>query len=339
MSVDRQLGREARLTVRVNQSMAVIIPLLEVGGMAFETYALVYHLCIRCLIQPRPDRIGPSKATGIALIVVYFILLALFALTFLRLLQVIWMHPGLISLGDPSSEPSSEKQTVSTKRFGLDAYVCDDQGSPLWCAKCHNWKPSRTHHSGAIERCVRRMDHYCPYAGGIISATSHKFFVQFLFYASFYTAYCLVVFAVFVADSIKHGSRPAIWIVGLALAGLFFLFSFGMFMTTIHNMARNMTTVEAAPWEGKVTHIALPIPSPSGPITVYKTRPEENPWDDGLWNNVRSVMGTRVVDWLNPFKMGPCADYSDGSGELPWGKLVRRMMDGDVSPSPSIISS
>lgn len=182
---------------KVNQISAIFLPLLEVAGIGYATYVLIHLICYQYLINPSDDRMIPRKTTGIALIVVYCVLLVIFLATFLRLLQVIWVNPGVVPLGDPSAE----KETASTKYFDrLDAYICDYQGYPLWCDECHNWKPDRAHHSSQLGRCVKRMDHYCPYAGGIISETSHKFFVQFLFYGTLYTCYSLVVFAVFVAE-------------------------------------------------------------------------------------------------------------------------------------------
>jgi hypothetical protein len=37
-----------------------------------------------------------------------------------------------------------------------------------------------------LGRCVRKMDHYCPWAGGIIGESTHKFFMQFVAYAALY---------------------------------------------------------------------------------------------------------------------------------------------------------
>ena len=44
-----------------------------------------------------------------------------------------------------------------------DAFVCDAQGLPIFCNYCWNWKFDRTHHCSEVNRCVRRMDHFCPW--------------------------------------------------------------------------------------------------------------------------------------------------------------------------------
>ena len=48
--------------------------------------------------------------------------------------------------------------------FGKDAFVCEGNGKPIWCSYCSNWKPDRAHHCREIGRCVRRMDHFCPWS-------------------------------------------------------------------------------------------------------------------------------------------------------------------------------
>lgn len=83
-----------------------------------------------------------------------------------------------------------------------DVFICDPQGLPLFCDICNNWKYDRTHHCSEVNRCVRRMDHFCPWVGGIVSESSIKFFLQFLFYASIWGIYCLGFVAWAISDRI-----------------------------------------------------------------------------------------------------------------------------------------
>jgi palmitoyltransferase len=55
--------------------------------------------------------------------------------------------------------------------YSKDVFVCETDGLPRWCSSCRIWKPDRVHHSSEINRCVGKMDHYCPWVGGIISET------------------------------------------------------------------------------------------------------------------------------------------------------------------------
>ena len=203
---------QSALEQRLGQSTSVIMPLLELGAIGYVTWVFVYQMCIQYIIDPsvefRQDfNVQPRRSTGIALIVVYAVFLLLLLIPWSRLVQVIWTKPDLIPLGDTSLE----KKEVTTSWLGeYDAYICDYEGMPLWCDKCHNWKPDRTHHCKELGRCVRKMDHYCPWAGGIIAETTHKYFMQFVFFGSLYTAYVWVVTAVFLAERISLVSEVSL---------------------------------------------------------------------------------------------------------------------------------
>ena len=196
---------QSALEQRLGQSTSVIMPLLELGAIGYVTWVFVYQICIQYLIDTSTDlradfHVQPRRATGIALIVLYALFLLLLLLPWSRLLQVIWTKPDLVPLGDTSLE----KTEVTMSWMGeYDAYICDYQGLPLWCDKCHNWKPDRTHHCKELGRCVRKMDHYCPWAGGIIAETTHKFFMQFVFYTALYTTYVWITTAILLAERIS----------------------------------------------------------------------------------------------------------------------------------------
>jgi palmitoyltransferase len=57
------------------------------------------------------------------------------------------------------SAPSPGLEQFYTK----DVFVCREDGYPIWCSICQNWKPDRTHHCREVGRCVRKMDHFCPW--------------------------------------------------------------------------------------------------------------------------------------------------------------------------------
>jgi palmitoyltransferase len=193
------------LEQRIGAATSVIMPLLEFGAIGFVTWVLCYLICFQYLIDPSNDlrqglNVQPRKSTGIALIVIYAILLLMLLIPWMRLLQVIWTKQDML----PRDEPTTEKEAAdSTAMEQYDAYVCDYQGVPLFCEKCRVFKPDRAHHCKELGRCVRKMDHYCPWAGGIIAEHTHKFFMQFVFYAALYTAYLWIVVAVFLADRVS----------------------------------------------------------------------------------------------------------------------------------------
>jgi palmitoyltransferase len=196
------------LEQRIGLATSVVMPLLEFGAIGFVTWVLCYLICVQYLINPSQDHrenfgVQPRRSTGIALIVIYAILLLMLLMPWMRLLQVIWTKPDIL----PSADPTTEKMDADSQAMEqYDAYICDYEGIPLFCDKCRIYKPDRTHHCKELGRCVRKMDHYCPWAGGIIAETTHKYFMQFVCFAALYTTYLWIVVAVFLADRVSKVS-------------------------------------------------------------------------------------------------------------------------------------
>ena len=44
-----------------------------------------------------------------------------------------------------------------------DVFVCQPDGKPAWCSVCCQFKTDRAHHCREVGRCVRKMDHFCPW--------------------------------------------------------------------------------------------------------------------------------------------------------------------------------
>lgn len=47
--------------------------------------------------------------------------------------------------------------------YTKDVFVCQDDGRPPYCSTCCQFKTDRAHHCREIDRCVRKMDHFCPW--------------------------------------------------------------------------------------------------------------------------------------------------------------------------------
>jgi len=60
------------------------------------------------------------------------------------------------------------------------------------CNFCNVEKPIGTRHCKICGRCVKRMDHHCPFIAGCVGVNNHHYLVMFLFYVSLaclYAAY------------------------------------------------------------------------------------------------------------------------------------------------------
>lgn len=63
----------------------------------------------------------------------------------------------------PESVMEDQKPGNLRDFWTRDVFVCEADGLPKWCPHCNVWKPDRTHHCSEYGRCVRRMDHICPW--------------------------------------------------------------------------------------------------------------------------------------------------------------------------------
>lgn len=59
---------------------------------------------------------------------------------------------------------ANQQDSLSLEWFyNKDVYVCQEDGRPPYCSKCCQFKTDRAHHCREVDRCVRKMDHFCPW--------------------------------------------------------------------------------------------------------------------------------------------------------------------------------
>lgn len=65
----------------------------------------------------------------------------------------------------PVHEDVRSEQTASNLKdfYNKEVFSCEGGGRPIWCSTCLNFKPDRAHHCREVGRCVRKMDHFCPW--------------------------------------------------------------------------------------------------------------------------------------------------------------------------------
>ncbi|KAJ1308084.1 hypothetical protein OPQ81_002148 [Rhizoctonia solani] len=68
-----------------------------------------------------------------------------------------------------------------------------------YCARDRLMKPMRTHHCRLCATCVLQYDHHCPWIGQCVGAYNRKFFLNFTFWSTWFTAW---VFGTLLADVI-----------------------------------------------------------------------------------------------------------------------------------------
>ncbi|KAI1140768.1 zf-DHHC-domain-containing protein [Hypoxylon sp. FL0543] len=259
------------------------IPLLLVAAVSYATYAVVGRVCSTYLINERGE-----VGAAIAILILYFLLLLLMVATYLRTILTVLLDPGVVPLGplaverrkiakdnqkrgrhanDLESQPYDGGPDSNPDSPGLelfytkDIFVCENDGRPKWCSECCNWKPDRAHHSSEINRCVYRMDHYCPWVGGMIGENSFKFFVQFTTYTACYCGVVLGAAASSLRKQISEGASLDTHFIPAVVLGAFFgLFTFLMTVTSLRYVFLNMTNVDALGARSKVYQLAVRVP-------------------------------------------------------------------------------
>ncbi|KAI1395040.1 zf-DHHC-domain-containing protein [Hypoxylon fuscum] len=264
-----------------------IVPVILTAAVVYATFVVVGRVCSDYLINTRGE-----VGSAIAILILYFLLLLLMVATYLRTILTVLFDPGVVPLGpaaierrqnardrrkqggvgvgggiDFESQPYYGGPDPNPDSPGLelfytkDVFICENDGRPKWCSECCNWKADRVHHSSEINRCVYRMDHYCPWVGGMIGENSFKFFVQFTTYTA---CYCALVLGA-VASSLRKKSREGLgldptYIPAIVLAGFFGLFTFLMTVTSLRYILLNMTNVDALSSQSKVYQLAIRVP-------------------------------------------------------------------------------
>ena len=260
---------------------------------------------------------------------------------------------GYTSAAAPSSNSISEQRPSLKDFFKQEVFICQGDGRPVFCSRCQNWKPDRAHHCREVDRCVRKMDHYCPWVGGIVSETSFKFFIQFVGWTAIFCIFNLILMAVLTAEYVRDlGTTNPHWVATLGFAALFGLFAIGMTGSSLQFAIVNTTTIENLSRKSVVYQLAIHMPQPpqeppvfptitfstaqstehsTAPSNATKTfailhsKPGENPWDLGAYENFKSVMGEHWIDWLLPIKYSPCCDHQKHNGQFAMGSVVQRM--------------
>ncbi|CAL8068097.1 unnamed protein product [Calicophoron daubneyi] len=103
-----------------------------------------------------------------------------FLLTFSHLCAV-FGDPGLIPLGQyPINQINAIQRPVGWTT----------------CTKCGMYRPPRAHHCRICHRCVRRMDHHCPWINNCVGEYNQKYFIMFLIYVAILCIYALIIVVV-----------------------------------------------------------------------------------------------------------------------------------------------
>jgi len=142
-----------------------------------------------------------DSAWGIVNIAVYN---SIVLLLFISHSRAVFSDPGIVPLPSHPIDFSDEHQQTSKNKKGnknssnsIPSGLMTNQTPPDedWtiCTRCEMYRPPRAHHCRICKRCIRRMDHHCPWINNCVGERNQKYFLQFLFYVGLLAVYSILL--------------------------------------------------------------------------------------------------------------------------------------------------
>uniref|UniRef100_T1GZV6 Palmitoyltransferase n=1 Tax=Megaselia scalaris TaxID=36166 RepID=T1GZV6_MEGSC len=155
------------------------------------------------------------------------------------------------------------------------------------CPKCCSIKPERAHHCSVCQRCIRKMDHHCPWVNNCVGENNQKYFVLFTLYIALISVHALFLVLYNFSQCVKNEWRdcspyspPATIVLLLFLifeALLFAIFTIIMLVTQVAAIINDQTGIEQ----------------------LKKEKPNWEP--KSRWKNLQAVFGRFSLTWFSPF--------------------------------------
>nr|CAI9689948.1 unnamed protein product [Rangifer tarandus platyrhynchus] len=209
-------------------------------------------------------------------------------------------------LTDPGAVPKGN----ATKEF-IESLQLKPGQAVYKCPKCCSIKPDRAHHCSVCKRCIRKMDHHCPWVNNCVGENNQKYFVLFTMYIALISLHALIMVGFhflhcFEEDWTKCSSfsppTTVILLILLCFEGLLFLiFTSVMFGTQVHSICTDETGIERL------------------------QRKNQRRQRRGSWKSVKETFGGAFsLHWFNPFS-GP--SHPKPLSDRDWVRQVSSVSD------------
>ena len=160
------------------------------------------------------------------------------------IVMALWAHLKTM-LGDAGAVPSN----------AYPLPVNENERSAMniaMCGRCDGYKPPGSHHDRISNRCISRMDHFCPWMNNAIGAKNQKNFFLFLIYTDLVSTFMYVIVAWHMVDctGVTDDCRPYVGVGLECVRVLIFVLLFGILFTSsmilnqIYGLAIGLGTID-----------------------------------------------------------------------------------------------
>ncbi|XP_046852999.1 palmitoyltransferase ZDHHC7-like [Xenia sp. Carnegie-2017] len=196
----------------------------------YADYCMINHVVIPTL---------SNSFWGLSNVLIFNILILLLVVSHF---QATTSDPGRVPLPCTSLDFSDMHQAASQVK---------DENKWTVCSRCETYRPPRAHHCRICRRCIRKMDHHCPWINNCVGERNQKYFVLFLIYTGLTSIHAIVLSSVSLSlpcidCSEKYAFKTRqFFVISLILEGLLFgLFVMVILCDQFSSICNDTTAVE-----------------------------------------------------------------------------------------------
>ena len=155
------------------------VPLIKKIALSWQIIP-VYFVVIEVTYSVNHYILFNQNETSLKKKISLFLFNPLSLMTIITHLRSMFISPGYVPIPFTNNE-SSKLPDISTSNRSNNNDIRND----LYCTKCQNPRPPRSHHCKVCKKCTLKMDHHCHWVANCVGYYNQKNFYQFLFYSTF----------------------------------------------------------------------------------------------------------------------------------------------------------
>ena len=217
-------------------------------------------------------------------------------MTIITHLRSMFRSPGYVPIPFTHYNDSSKLPDVTSSNRNDSNN--DNSRNDLYCKKCQNPRPPRSHHCKVCKKCTLKMDHHCHWVANCVGYYNQKNFYQFLFYSTFgdLVGFCLLITSFMNCNKDIKSNIPQGVIVNSPLLLIYYMWT--PIQLLISSLCALSMTIGIGTLFYKQTKMLL-----NNQTTIDKKMYED--WNNSPYyepnklKSFRSVMGKSICSWIS----------------------------------------